>query len=179
MPKPPRIPTTTVGSDPVPERLAALPGKQAILDATIVILHMMKTWLPILMLAVLVSGCEIWDPRPGIQDIIWKVTDPHEDPTSEIRKKEFRTWPKSIREAVDARLVLVGMTKNQVLVSLRIAEKNIQKNAVTTATDEPIETWTGWRLLTSWSYVKRSQGQMVTLMFRNGVVTRIYSVAQP
>ncbi len=169
MPKPPRIPTTTVGSDPLPKWLAALPS----------VVFYMKTWLPILLLAVLVAGCEIWDPRPGLQNVVWKVTDPHEDPTIEIRKKEFRTWPKSIREAVDARLVLVGMTKNQVLVSLRIAEKNIQKNVVTTAKDEPIETWIVWRLLTSWSFVKRSQGQMVTLTFRNGVVTRIYSTAQP
>jgi len=169
MPKPPRLPTTTGGSPTAPEWFAALPG----------VVFQMKTWLPILLLAILVSGCEIWDPRPGIQDIMWKVTDPHEDPTSGIRKKEFHTWPKSIREAVDARLVLVGMTKNQVLVSLRIEEKNIQKNVVTTAKDEPIENWTVWRLLTSWSYVKRSQGQMVTLTFRNGVVTRIYSTAQP
>lgn len=138
----------------------------------------MKKILPMLLLAVLVSGCEIWDPRPGIQNLMYDITDPHQDPTADIRKKEFRTWPKSTREAVDARLVLVGMTKNQVLVSLRIAEKNIQKNVVTTATNEPIETWTVWRLLTSWSFVKRSQGQMVTLTFRNDVVTQIRSAAQ-
>jgi len=75
--------------------------------------------------------------------------------------------------------VLDGMTKHQVLVSLRILAKNIQKNVVTTAKDEPIENWTVWRLLTRWSYVKRSQGQIVTIMFRNGVVTRIYSENQP
>lgn len=138
----------------------------------------MKIWLPILLSAILVTGCEIWDPRPGIQDIMWKVTDPHEDPSSEIRKKEFKTWPRSIREDVNARLVLKGMTKNQVLVSLRMDEKNIQKTVVTTTTNEPIESWVVWRLLTSWSFVKRSQGQMVMITFQNGVVTQIRTVAQ-
>lgn len=138
----------------------------------------MKICLPILALAFLVSGCEIWDPRPGMQDLMWKVTDQHQDPSAEIRKKEFNTWPRSIREAVDARLVLVGMTKNQVLVSLRMDEKNIQKNVVTTSANEPIENWVVWRLLTSWSFVKRSQGQMVTLTFRNGAVSHIYTAAQ-
>ena len=138
----------------------------------------MKTWIPILLLTVVGAGCEIWDPRPGMQELMWKATDSREDPNEEIRKKEFRTWPKSIRDAVDGRLVLVGMTKNQVLVSLRIEEKNIQKTLVPLATGEPIENWVVWRLLKGWSFVKRSQGQMVTITFRNGAVTRIYSVNQ-
>ena len=137
----------------------------------------MKTWFPILMAVVLVAGCEIWDPRPGIQNLMWDITDPHEDPTSGIRKKEFRTWPKSIQEAVNARLVLVGMTKNQVQVALHLEEKRLQKNAAVTGS-EPVENWVAWRLLTGWSPVKRSQSQMVTITFRNGVVTQIETVAQ-
>ena len=138
----------------------------------------MKTVLPILLLASWVVGCDVWDPRPGLQDLMWKVTDDtHRDPTAGLRQKEYRTWPKPIRQAVDSRLVLVGMTKNQVQVAMHIEEKNIQKT-VTASTSETVESWVVWRLLNSWSYVKRMQSQMVTITFRNGVVTLVETVAE-
>src|SRR5688572_32992520 len=39
---PPRIPTTTVGSYPVPDWLAALPSEQALLDATRVVFNLQR-----------------------------------------------------------------------------------------------------------------------------------------
>ena len=42
MPKPPRIRTTTVGSYPVPEWLAALPSEQAVIDATSVVFNLQR-----------------------------------------------------------------------------------------------------------------------------------------
>lgn len=139
----------------------------------------MKTQLPIFLFAVLAAGCEIYDPRSGLQDLVWDLTDDTPaDPTQAIWKKEYQTWPKSIRDAVDGRLVLVGMTKNQVQVSLHLEEARVQKGAAA-APSEPVESWVVWRLLTGWSPVKRAKSQMVTITFRNGVVSRLDAVTQP
>ena len=131
-----------------------------------------------ILLAGLVSGCEIWDPRPGLRDFVWGLgDDPLQDPTAEIRKKEYRTWPKPIREAVDGRIVLVGMTKNQAQAAMHLEEKSIQKGTAS-ATGAKMESWIVWRLVKSWAYVKMQYSQMVTITFRDGLVTQIAAVIQ-
>lgn len=137
-------------------------------------------------LLALAGGCEIWDPRPGLRDFFWGLGDQSiPDPNEEIRKKEYPTWPKEIRQAVDAREVQVGMTKNQVLLALRLAEKDIQKQLTDTETGK-VENWTVWRTAQGWSAVRiplrpasypRTYAvpvsYKVTLTFRDGTVSQI------
>jgi hypothetical protein len=124
-------------------------------------------------LLVLAGGCELWDPRPGMRDFFYGLGDSSApDPNAEIRKKEYPTWPKEIREAVDERLVLVGMTKNQVLVTIRLAENDIPKQIVETA-DGKIENWTLWRVANGWTGWKMLHSQMVTVSIRNDTVSQI------
>jgi len=129
--------------------------------------------VPILLLVVLVGGCEIWDPRPGLRDFFWGIGDESvPDPSAEIRKKEYHTWPEPIRKAVDDRLVLIGMTRNQALVATRLAEKDIQKQATDTANGN-VESWVVWRLADSWAYLKVRNSQKVIITFREGAVQQI------
>ena len=94
------------------------------------------------------------------------------DPNADIRKKEYPTWPKEIREAVDDRLVLVGMAKNQVLASIHLDVKDIQKQMVD-ATSEKVESWVVWKLYNGWAYLKMPKSQMVTISFREGTVVQV------
>ena len=135
----------------------------------------MKTWLPLLFLAGLLAGCKTFNPRSDREGMTWVAnTEVSPGSTDEIRKQEYPTWPKSVREEVDQRLVLVGMTRNQVQVSTRIEAKRIQ--GAMAAPNGPVETWVLWRLMSGWSPVKMHHSIMVTITFRNGVVTKIDSV---
>jgi hypothetical protein len=129
--------------------------------------------VPIVLLLVLAGGCEIWDPRPGLNDFFWGLGDKSvPDPNAEIRKKEYPAWPKEIREAVDDHLVLVGMTKNQVLAAIRLAEKDIPKEVVEIA-DGKIENWTVWKLANGWACCRMSDSQRVTISLRRETVSQI------
>jgi hypothetical protein len=129
--------------------------------------------VPIIFLLVLATGCELWDPRPDIRGFVWGVGDESvPDPNAEIRKKEYSIWPKEIRQAVDDRLVLVGMTKNQVLVAIHLGEKDIRKQFVDTERGKA-ETWTVWRVNGGWAFCKMPYSQMVTIFFREGAVVQI------
>jgi len=132
-----------------------------------------KTVLAILLVAGLMSGCEIWDPSHDLNSFFGSFGNyPSQDQTAEIRSEEYHTWPLKIREAVDNRRVLVGMTKNQAQAALRLEEKRLQK-LKSDSTDNKIESWIAWRLLKGWSYVKRPQSQMITILFRDGIVAKI------
>jgi len=132
-----------------------------------------KTALPILLLAGLVSGCEIWDPSHDLNSFFGGLgTYSSKDPIADVQSEEYRTWSLKIREAVDERRVLVGMTKIQVQAAMHLEEKPIQK-LKPDSPNSKVESWIAWRLLKGWSYVKRPQSQMVTILFRDGVVAKI------
>ena len=126
----------------------------------------------ILLAVVVAAGCEVFDPRPAMRDFFYGVGDSSApDPTEQIRKKEYKSWPKEIREAVDDRMVLVGMTKNQVQAALHLEEKVIQKSVLDGANGKT-ENWTVWRSH-GWSYLNMHGFQMVTITFRDGAqITR-------
>jgi hypothetical protein len=129
--------------------------------------------VPFVLLLALAGGCEIWDPRPGLNDFLWGLGDESvPDPTLDIRKKEYPSWPKETREAVDGRVVLVGMTKNQALVALRLAEKEIAKQVVET-TAGTVESWCVWKVANGWAYWKMRYSQMVTISFSGGKVVQL------
>ena len=138
----------------------------------------MRNWLAIFLVAGLAAGCEIWNPSENLNGFFGGIGTPApQDPTAEIRRQEYHSWAAAIRDAVDRRLVLVGMTKNQVQVALHLEEKRLQKGAIATP-NSPVESWVVWRRLTGWSPVKIAQSQMVTITFRNGVVTAIDTTTQ-
>jgi hypothetical protein len=129
--------------------------------------------VPIVLLLVLAGGCEIWDPRPEMRDFFYGLGDSSiPDPNAEIRKKEYPTWPKSVRKAVDDRIVELEMTKNQVLLSTGLAEKDLQKQVTDTA-GKQVEIWVMWRSFNAWAHVKIRNCHKVTLTFREGVVKQI------
>lgn len=130
--------------------------------------------VPFVLLLALASGCEVWDPRPGVRDFFWGMGDESvPDPHAEIRKKEYPTWPKEIREAVDERNVQVGMTRNQALVAVRLAENDIPKQMVESAADK-VENWTLWKTSKSWTPGKiLDMSRKMTITFRNGIVDQL------
>jgi len=140
----------------------------------------MKTVVAALALVV-ASGCEVWDPRPALRDFFWGMGDQSiPDPHAAIRQKEYPTWPEPIRKAVDERLVQVGMTKNQALLALRLAEEDIQKQVTDTGSGKT-ETWTVWKVPNGWTFTPmptKRRGpvpfsERVTIVLRDGVVAQI------
>jgi hypothetical protein len=122
---------------------------------------------------VLAGGCEFFDARPQLREWFYSIgSDNSPDPTDEIRKKYYRTWPKPMQEAVDTRTVLPGMDKNQVQVALRLNEGLISKTSQASPNGR-IEVWTVWQIGDGWSFAKRKDGQETSICFQEGKVVQI------
>jgi len=91
--------------------------------------------------------------------------------TDPIRKEHYRSWPKDIRAAVDKHILLVGMDKLQVQVSLEILESALSKQVATT-TNAVLETWTVWHYPGGWSATKAGKTE-IAIVFKDGLVSAI------
>jgi len=124
-------------------------------------------------LLALSGGCEFFDARPKLNEWLYSIgSDNSPNPTDEIRKKYYHTWPKPMQEAVDTRTVLPGMDKNQVQVALRLGESLIKKST-TESVNGPFEVWTVWQLGNGWSFAKRKDGRETSICFQEGKVVQI------
>jgi len=126
---------------------------------------MKMNWIGAMVLAVGLSGCELYDPKPAISNAINSLGAPSEpDPTDRIRKEHYAGWPKPIREAVDARRLLLGMDKLQVQAALHLEEATIRKQVFEPGTERR-EKWFVYRLMRGWHFVKMPNSQMVMILF--------------